>query len=202
MENLKGKYFVGSWGYDQTQYSIYKVVEHKGHFVLVQGLNSWSSFSDSELAVGSTVKVYNVKNERFHSLTEEQRQTLAKELNFNLRENDFQDFESMVHWYNKEQKAKAEPRTIVKKQRINGENWSFIWTLDNKQIVNSKELYNSNQQTSIVNGLKRCKVQTSTWSNQLYIKIDQSITAYLDNDYKENVEKYEEQNLYTAYNGR
>jgi hypothetical protein len=37
-----GDYFAGSWGYDQTQYSVYRVVEVKGKYVIVEGMNSWS----------------------------------------------------------------------------------------------------------------------------------------------------------------
>lgn len=195
-----GDKWVCSWGYDQTQYSIYTTVAVKGKSVIVEGTNSWSGLSESDLCEGSQVKVYDVKNERFYNLTEEQRQAVADELHFNLRPDDFRDFESMIEWHNKEQEKQAEVRTIVKKQRINGESWSYIWTLDNGEIVNSKELYKSNKRVRIVKAWKKCLVNTKY--GQPSIKIDDVIRPYLDKEYQANKERYAEQNLYTAYNGR
>jgi len=201
MNNINiGSKWVCCWGYDQTQYSVYNTVSVKGKSVIVEGLNNWSNFSESDLCEGSKVKVYTVKNERFHLLNEEQRQAIAKELNFNLRENDFLNFESMIRWHNRQQQKKAPVRTIVKVQRINGESWTYIWTLDNGEIVNSQELYKSNKQVHIVNGLKKCLVNTR-WTTPT-IKINESIRASLDLTYNKNKEAYTEQNLYTAYNGR
>lgn len=41
-----GDYFAGSWGYDQTQYSVYRVTAVKGKYVIVKGMNSWSTLKD------------------------------------------------------------------------------------------------------------------------------------------------------------
>lgn len=116
----KNDKFVACWGYDQTQYSIYNVVETKGKSVLVEGLNGWSNLDANDLAAGSKVKVYQKRNERFHALTEEERQAIAKELHFSLRPNDFTDFEAMMRWHNEELLKAAPVRTIVKMNRVDG----------------------------------------------------------------------------------
>jgi hypothetical protein len=181
--------FVCCWGYDQTQYSVYNVVDVKGKFVTVEGLNSWSSLGESDLAIGSRVKVYTFKP--FDSLPIEEKQDLMSR-GFN--------WDSYNYHYRKEAKEKADIRTITKVSRINGEAWTYIWELDNGDIVNSKETYKQNIGIEIVKGFKRCLVNTKYGSPS--IKIDQCITASLDPDYNEKKQKYAEQNEYTMMNGR
>lgn len=198
----KNDKFVASWGYDQTQYSIYNVVEVKGKSVLVEGLNGWSNLDANDLAVGSKVKVYHKRNERFHDLNEEERQNIATELNFSLRPNDFQDFEGMMHWHNKKALEAAEERTIVKMNRVDGQKWTYLWVLDNGQIIDSTEDWKTKPTVSVVHGMKKCLVQASNYNGGRYIKIDDVISAYLDPNFNENQQRYAEQNEYTAYNGR
>lgn len=196
----RGDKFVACWGYDQTQYSIYNVVDVKGHFVLVEGMNGWSDLDANDLAVGSKVKVYQKRNERFYSLTEEQRQAIADEFNFNLRPNDFQDFESMMRWHNEKLLADAPVRTIVQMNRVNGNKYSYKWVLDNGQIVDSTEDWQTRPTVEIIRGIKRCLVNEKYGTPS--IKIDECITAHLDTEYGQNSQRYTEQNEYTAYNGR
>ena len=199
----KNDKFVACWGYDQTQYSIYNVIEVKGKSVLVEGLNGWSNLDANDLAAGSKVKVYQKRNERFHDLTEEERQAIAKEFNFNLRTEEFQDFEAMMRWHNKELLDAAEVRTIVKMNRVDGQKWTYLWVLDNGQVINSTEDWKTRPTVHIVHAMKKCLVQTSKWSDgSQYIKIDDVITAHYDPDFNRNQAKYVEQNEYTAYNGR
>ncbi len=198
----KNDKFVACWGYDQTQYSIYNVVEVKGKSVLVEGLNGWSNLDANDLAAGSRVKVYQKRNERFHDLSEEERQAIAKELNFSLRANDFVDFEAMLGWHNKELLKAAEVRTIVKMNRVDGQKWTYLWVLDNGQVINSTDDWKTRPTVHIVHGMKKCLVQISKYNGEAYIKIDDVITAHLDKDFNRNQAKYVEQNEYTAYNGR
>ncbi len=181
--------FVACWGYDQTQYSIYNTVSTKGKMVLVEGLNGWSNFSESDLAAGSKVKVYTFK--RWEQLTDEERADYERR-NF--------DRFSYQHHMGKEAEEKAEIRTIIKMNRINGESWTYIWELDNGQIVNSKDNYTNGITIKIIHGLKKCMINTKY--GQPSIKIDQCITASLDPEYDRRKKAYQEQNEYTAYNGR
>lgn len=186
----KNDKFVACWGYDQTQYSIYNVVGVKGKSVFVEGLNGWSGISESDLAVGSKVKVFEFLH--WSDLTDEQR------ADYTSRNYDRVSYEH----HEKERIEKETPvRTIVKMNRINGESWSYIWTLDNGEIVNSKETYKNNQFIRIINGLKKCIVKEG-YNGTPQIKIDSVIRASLDNDFNNNVKRYAEQNEYTAYNGR
>lgn len=187
----KNDKFVACWGYDQTQYSVYNVVDLKGKFVFVEGLNSWSNLSEKDLAVGSQVKVYQTK--RWDNLSAEDQQDWAS------RGFDRWGYE---RHFREEAENAAEVRTITKMNRINGESWSYLWVLDNGETVNSKEAYKNGTRVHIVKGLKRCLVQPSKWDDNFYIKIDDVITARLDKDYEKSHEAYEKQNEYTAYNGR
>jgi hypothetical protein len=185
-----GGKFVACWGYDQTQYSVYNVVGVSGKSVLVEGMNSWSGLSESDLAPGSKVKVYKFKG--WYELPEyEQAELQTRGFNHN----------NYDHHYRQEAIDKAETRTIVKMQRIDGESWTYLWTLDNGQTVNSRETYKNNEHIKIVNGLKKCLVQDG-YNGTPQIKIDQTIRASYDPNYSENEERYDEQNEYTAYNGR
>lgn len=197
-----GDKFVACWGYDQTQYSIYNVVDVKGKSILVEGLNGWSRLDAADLAIGSKVKVYHKRNDNFYSLTEEERQALANEFNFNLRANDAVDFESMLAWYNKEMLNAAKVRTIVKMSRVDGQKYTYKWVLDNGQIVDSTEDWQTRLTVHIVHAMKKCLVQTSKYNGEQYIKIDDVITAYLDPNFESNKAQYHKQNEYTAYNGR
>ena len=181
--------FVACWGYDQTQYSIYNVVSVKGKTVFVTGLNSWSNFSESDLAVGSTVKVFTFK--RWEHLSDEERADYERR-NF--------DRNSYQHHMGKEAEAAAKVSTIVKMNRIDGESWSYVWVLDDGRIVSSKDNYQNDVVIKIISGLKKCIVNTKY--GQPSIKIDQSITAYLDDNYDQKKQSYRDQNEYTAYNGR
>lgn len=198
----KNDKFVACWGYDQTQYSIYNVVETKGKSVLVEGLNGWSNLDANDLAAGSKVKVYQKRKERFHSLTEEERQAIAKEFNFSLRTNDFVDFEFMMRWHNQKLLKAAPVQTIVKMNRVDGQKWTYLWVLDDGQVINSTEDWQTRPTVHIVHGMKKCLVQTSKYNGEQYIKIDDVITAHFDPDFNRNQAKYHEQNEYTAYNGR
>ena len=186
-----GDMFVGMWGYDQTQYSIYRVVSAKGQFVTVEGTNGWSRFDNRDLAVGSTIKVYTFK--RWDQLTDDERADLTSR-GFN-------------HWNYQEHYRKAaidaaEVRTIVKAGRVNRDRYTYLWELDNGQIINSREDWTTRPDIHIVHGLTRRKVTISKYDGQPRITIDQSITAHLDPEYGRNQAKYHEQNEYTAYNGR
>lgn len=187
----KGDMFVGSWGYDQTQYSIYRVVEAKGQFVTVEGTNGWSRFDCNDLAVGSTVKIY--EYQAWDDMTDAERKDFEgrgfNRWNYN-------------NWKRGEAEKAAEVRTIVKAGRVDGNRYSYLWELDNGQIVNSTDDWKTRPQIKIVHGLTRRKVSISKYDGQPRITIDQSITAHLDQDFGRNVNKYEEQNEYTAYNGR
>lgn len=187
----KGDMFVGSWGYDQTQYSIYRVVEAKGQFVTVEGTNGWSRFDNHDLAPGSTVKLYTLK--RWDDLTDDERADFTSR-GFNRW--NYQDF------YRKQAIDAAEVRTIVKVSRINRNKYSYLWELDNGDTFSSTKDWTTRKDVSIIHGLTRRKVSISKYDGQPRITIDQSITAYLDQDFGRNVNKYEEQNEYTAYNGR
>lgn len=178
--------FVACWGYDQTQYSVYNVVAIKGKSVVVEGLNGWSSLSDSDLAEGSQVKVYEFKN--WFDLSEDDRADLSSR-GF--------DHNSYAHHYRKDAIDQADTRTITKVQRIDGQKWTYIWTLDNGQVVRSDD---RQALVKVVRGLKKCLVNTKYGSPS--IKINESIRPYLDKDYNRNSERYQEQNEYTAYNGR
>lgn len=179
---LKGDIFAGSWGYDQTQWSVYQVVDVKGTFAFVRGLNSWSNFSDRDLAVGSKVKLYKPTVTHYSP----------------------DKFDSVDDYYNARRRdadaqlAVAPVRTITKMNRIDGQSWTWKWTLDNGDIVTSKDGYT----VDIVDGLKRCKIITSRYDGKPYIKPSQSIYASLDTNYDQNKQKYADQNTYTSYFGR
>lgn len=181
----KGSKFVACWGYDQTQYSVYEVQEVKGKYVFVTGLNSWSSLSDSKLSEGSVVKPYKFKY--WSDLTEEER-------------NDYSsrgfDWSSYQHYYGKENLTSAEEKTIAKANRINGQSWTYIWTFTDGTKLSSEDKYVIEQ----IKPVKKCLLNTKY--NKPSIKIDDVITATLDEDYGRNKKSYEEQNLYTSYNGR
>lgn len=181
-----GGKFVACWGYDQTQYSVYNVVGVSGKSVLVEGLNSWSNLSESDLAAGSKVKVYSYPKWEDRN---------ADEWGLNIDEWDYNRIMS------KRAKETAPVQTIVKMNRIDGESWTYIWTLDNGQVVNSRELYDNNQKVEIVKGVKKCLVQDG-YGGQPAIKLNESIRAYYEPDYNDKKERYDEQNEYTAYNGR
>lgn len=181
--------FVACWGYDQTQYSIYNVVSAKGKTVIVEGLNSWSDFRESDLTVGSKVKVYTFK--RWEHLTDAEREDLQSR-GFSR--------DSYYHHYGKEAEANAKINTIVKMGRIDGESWTYVWKLDDGRIVNSQDDYKNDIVVKVVHGLKKCILNTKY--GEPSIKIDQVITAYLDNDYESKKQSYIEQNEYTSYNGR
>lgn len=185
-----GDKFVACWGYDQTQYSIYNVVTVKGKSVLVEGLNGWSNLSESDLAAGSSVKIYTYK--LWNDLTE------AEQADWSSRGFDRWNYEKHMR---DEAKASAPVRTIKSMSRINGESWTYIWTLDNGDIVNSKELYSNRQAVEIVRGLKKCLVKPG-YDGKPRIKIDEVIRASYDPNFNDNQERYAEQNEYTAYNGR
>lgn len=191
MESIKkGSKFVACWGYDQTQYSIYNVVDTKGKSVFVEGLNGWSGLSESDLAVGSKVKVFKFRD--WYQLTDEERADFES-CNF--------DHNSYNHHMRKDAEESAEVKTIVKMSRINGESWSYLWTLDDGQVVSSKDTYSDNLRIKIVHGYKKCLVKEG-YNGTPQIKLNESIRASLDPSYDENVARYKEQNEYTAYNGR
>jgi hypothetical protein len=187
----KGDMFVGSWGYDQTQYSIYRVVEAKGQFVTVEGTNGWSRFDNNDLAVGSTVKLYEYT--AWDDMTDAERKDFEGRGFNRWNYND---------WKRGEAEKVAEVRMIVKAGRVDGNRYSYLWELDNGQIVNSTDDWKTRPQIKIIHGLTRRKVSISKYDGQPRITIDQSITAHLDQDFGRNANKYEEQNEYTAYNGR
>jgi hypothetical protein len=190
METIKkNDKFVACWGYDQTQYSIYNVVETKGKSVLVEGLNGWSNLDANDLAAGSKVKVYQKRNERFHALTEEERQAIAKEFNFSLRTNDFVDFEFMMTWHNQKLLKAAPVQTIVKMNRVDGQKWTYLWVLDDGQVINSTEDWQTRPTVHIVHGMKKCLVQTSKYNGEKYIKIDDVITAHFDPDFNHRLQR-------------
>lgn len=182
-----GGKFVACWGYDQTQYSVYNVVGVSGKSVLVEGMNSWSGLSESDLAPGSKVKVY--KYTQWDDLTDEERADFESR-NF--------DRHSYNHHTAKDAEEQATVRTIVKMNRIDGESWTYLWTLDNGEVVRSDDRFTN---VKIIQGLKKCLVKSS-YDGQPAIKISESIRAYHDPEYNNNKTKYAEQNEYTAYNGR
>lgn len=186
MENIKkNSKFVACWGYDQTQYSVYNVVAITGKSVIVEGLNDWSSLSENDLCAGAQVKIYTYP-------PYEERNPEEWDLGI-----DRWDYARIMK---KRAAEVAEVHTIMKMNRIDGESWTYLWVLDDGQVINSKELYKNNQFIEIIKGMKKCLVNTKY--DKPSIKIDQCITAHLDIDYGRNEERYIEQNLHTAYNGR
>lgn len=188
----KGDKFVGMWGYDQTQYSIYNVVDLKGQFVLVEGLNGWSSLGERDLAVGSKVKIY--KQDRWETLTTEEREDWAK-----------RGFDKWSYERHLREKAieNAQEVTITKQGRVNGDKWSYKWELSDGTTFDSTDPWETRPSVEITYAITRRKLQASKWQEgDFYIKIDEVITAHLDKDYDDNRKKYVEQNEYTAYNGR
>lgn len=181
--------FVACWGYDQTQYSVYNTVEVKGSFVIVEGMNSWSHLSEKDLCAGSQVKIY--KRHDWNDLTVDEKQDFASR-GF--------DWNSYQYHFNKEAKDKAEVRTIKKVSRIDGQSWTYVWELDNGDIVRSDECYDKRIGIVIVRGMKRCKINTKYGNPS--IKIDDCITASLDSKYAKRKEYIEAQNEYTIQNGR
>ena len=186
-----GSKLVASWGYDQTQYSIYTVVREKGRFAWVKGENSWSSLDDSDLAEGSTVKLYKVT--QWDDLSEAERKDWSSR--------GFDDWSYRKHMTDGAIEAAPE-LTIVKMSRVNGDRYSHLWELSDGSTHNSEEDWHTKKNVKIVQGLKKCLVQTSKYNGQEYVKIDDVITAYHDPEFERNNRKYEEQNEYTAYNGR
>lgn len=181
----KGNKFVACWGYDQTQYSIYTVEDIKGKFVYVSGDNGWSNFSDSQLSESSIVKVYKFKY--WADLTDEQQE--------DYRSRGF-DWHSYQHHYGKDNLKNAEAKTIAKVNRINGQRWTYVWTFTDGTTVSSEDKYSVEQ----IKSIKKCMLNFK-WGKPS-IKIDDVITATLDEDYNRNQKRYEEQNEYTVYNGR
>lgn len=187
-----GSKLVASWGYDQTQYSIYTVVREKGRFVWVKGENSWSNLSENDLAEGSIVKLYKVT--QWEDLSEDERK------DWNSR--GFDAWAYRKHMTDNAIEAAPE-LTIVKMSRVNGYKYSHLWELSDGSTHTSEEDWHTRKDVNIVQGLKKCLVQTtSKYNNREYVKIDDCITAYYDPDFAQNNRKYEEQNEYTAYNGR
>lgn len=180
-----GDKFVACWGYDQTQYSIYTVEKMKSKFVYVTGQNGWSNFSDSQLSEGSQVKVYKYKY--WTDLTEEERKDY---------ESRGFDWSSYQHHYGKDNLTDAKIKTIAKVNRINKQAWTYIWTFTDGSTYSSEEKLNVEQ----IKAVKKCLINVR-WGKPS-IKIDSVITATLDKEYEGNAERYAEQNLYTAYNGR
>ena len=188
----KNDKFVGMWGYDQTQYSIYNVVDVKGKFVLLEGLNGWSSLGERDLAAGSKVKLY--KQDRWEELTADE------QVDWRSRGFDSWDYERHM----REEAIKVAPElTITKAGRVNGDKYSYKWELSDGSTFDSTVDYKTRASVSIVHAITRRLVQESRWNpGQFHVKIDETITASLDKEYNRNAEKYAEQNLYTAYNGR
>lgn len=185
----KGDKFVGMWGYDQTQYSIYEVVDMKGKFVHVKGMNGWSSLGERDLTVDSKVKIY--KQARWENLTPEEAQ------DWHSRGFDRWDYERHMR---EEAIKNAEVRTIVKAGRVNGDKWSYKWELDDGSTYDSTVDWQERDSVSIVDAITR-RMLNMKWGTPS-IKIDESITAHLDKDFGRNQDKYYEQNAYTAQNGR
>lgn len=185
----KNDKFVACWGYDQTQYSIYNVVGVKGKSVLVEGLNSWSNLGESDLAVGSEVKVYEFKH--WEMLPKEEREDLASR-GFN--------WSSYNHHYGKDAELAAKVSKITSMKRIDGKSWSYIWTLDDGRTVSSEDSYKNGIKIKIVRGIKKCLVNEKYGNPS--IRIDQCITASLDKEYDKRKQAYADQNEYTSYNGR
>lgn len=188
MSNIKvGDKFVACWGYDQTQYSIYRVEKIQGKSVLVEGLNGWSNLDARDLAPGSLVKVFTFPKWEDRN---------PDEWGLGI---DKWDYDRIMR---KRGEESAEVRTIVKMNRIDGESWTYLWTLDNGEVVNSKKLYEEGKHVVIVKGLKKCLVKHSSYNDKMSIKIDDVIRAYHDPEYDTNANRYAEQNEYTAYHGR
>lgn len=184
-----GDHFVAMWGYDQTQYSIYRAIETKGNLVTVEGTNSWSNFALKDLAPGSIVKIYTHK--RWYLLPPEEQAELRS-----------RGFDHTNHdRFARDQAIKeAEAVEIKKVKRIDGQSWTFIWELSNGETITSQDVSSDLLIIEIIRGYKRCRINTRYGTPQ--IKIDDVITARLDPDFAANQERYIEQNQYTAYNGR
>lgn len=184
-----GDHFVAIWGYDQTQYSIYRAIETKGNMVTVEGTNSWSNFAAKDLAPGSIVKIYHY--DRFYDLTpEQQAERSSRGLNYSNHD----------HHARKEALEAAKPRKIVKVKRIDGQGWTYDWTFEDGETITSQDIGRDRLNIEIIRGYKRCRINTRYGTPQ--IKIDDVITARHDPDFAANQERYIEQNQYTAYNGR
>jgi hypothetical protein len=192
MEALKiGSKFVACWGYDQTQYSIYEVAKISGKSVLVRGLNGWSNLDARDLAPGSQVKIYRFT--KWDDLTDEER------ADWSSRGFDRWNYER----HNRDAAIeKAETRTIVKMNRVNGQSWTYLWVLDDGSVYDSTEDWKTRADVKIVDAMKKCLVQHSSYNDKMNIKIDDVIRAYHDPEYDTNANRYAEQNEYTAYNGR
>ena len=188
---IKNDKFVCCWGYDQTQYSVYNVVDIKGKSVFVEGLNSWSNIEEYDLATGSKVKIYKFKH--WQELTEEER---AKYKTEGL---DYYDYERLER---KQAIEQAKTKTIVKVQRVNKNKYGYLWTFDDRTTYDSTEDWQTRANVHIVYAIKKCLVQTSKYDGSIQIRINEVIKATLDKNYDQNAKKYREQNLFTAYNGR
>lgn len=184
MDINKNDKFVACWGYDQTQYSIYNVVDVKGKSVFVEGLNGWSSLSNSDLSEGSQVKVYKYKY--WTDLTQAEQDDYTKR-GF--------DWHSYQHHYGKDNLKNAKTKTIAKVNRIDGQSWTYVWTFTDGTTYSSEQKFN----VEIVKGVKKCLVNTRY--GEPSIKLNETIRASIDKNYNSNKQRYIEQNEYTAYNG-
>lgn len=188
--NIKpGDKFVGCWGYDQTQYSIYNTVKVAGKSVYVEGMNGWSSLSDHDLAPGSRVKIYSLT--RWEDLTDAERQDLTS-----------RGFDRWSYQKHHQERAikQAPERTIVKVSRVNGNRYSYLWVLDDGSTFDSTEDWRTKASVCIIHGIKKCLINTRY--GEPSIKIDEVIRASHDPDFERNEKSYYAQNEYTAYNGR
>lgn len=192
MEAIKiGDKFVCGWGYDQTQYSVYSVLEIKGQSVIVEGMNSWSRIGDRDLTVGSIVQLY--RYEAWDDLTEEERKE------WEGRNFDRYGFNNMR---NEEARAKAPELTIVKNGRINGDKWSYHWELSDGSEFNSTENYKTRPLVHIVKA--RTKRQVNLKYGSPNIRIDDVIFAHHETaeQYERNKPHYEDTMDYYAQEGR
>ena len=194
--NANTIYWVASWGYDQTQYSIYEEVSRKGSFVVVRGWNSWACLGSKDLWEGSKVKIYQ-GFPYFNDTTREQREQMCEEFNWDRASIDSFDvyMDSARHEIRKREEN-AEVRTIVKVRHFDHNGYkAWEWELDNGEIVKQTDNYI----VWIVDALTRRRITNRCGRDS--IKIDDCIRAYIDPNFAKNSEHYAEQNEYTAYNG-
>ena len=194
--------WVACWGYDQTQYSIYEEISRKGHFVIVRAFNSWGCLDAGDLCAGSTVKI-SPRVKSFEEYTEEEREKVANELGWPQEARaDWYTWRNWQHLENKEREDKAPARKIVKVEHEPGKYGKlWIWTLDDGGKIKQAD---TNYNVRIVDAWTRRKITRGGYygPDSESIRIDSCIRAHLDHSYWRNAKKYEEQNEYTAYNGR
>lgn len=188
IKELIGQVFTAVWGYNQTNYSHYRVESTKGKQTLIISAIGNEYIGELEMVEGSEILLYDFK--RWGLLSDAEKEDLENR-GFNRLNYD-------AH-YIKEAQKKGELVTIVKTKRNRSEG-TFEWTLSNGQIVTNESFYNNTFSYKKIKPLKQVRV-SSKYHNRLHINIDRTITAFLNEDYENNLQMYADQIMHNAYYG-